>query len=81
MAYIRVCDYPFGSMHAYSKRFLQVLLMGIRMATYMVDARLPEIKFVTGEGSKNFEILLVNPNLPRSSIRWVSSTIFKFPKC
>ena len=48
-------------MHAYSKRFLQVLLVGIQMATYMVDTCLPKLEFPDREGSKNFEISLTGP--------------------
>ena len=48
-------------MHAYSKRFIQVLLVGIQMVTYMVDACLPKLEFLDGEGSKNSEISLTDP--------------------
>ena len=49
-------------MHAYSKRFLQVLLVGIQMATYLVDACLSKLEFLDEEGSKNSEISLIGPN-------------------
>ena len=48
-------------MHAYSKRFLQVLLVGIEMATYLFDVCLPKHEFLDGEGSKNYRISLACP--------------------
>ena len=49
-------------MHAYSKRFLQVLLVGIQMATYLFDTCLPKLEFLDGKDSKNYGISLTGPN-------------------
>ena len=56
-------------MHAYSKQFLQVLLVGIQMATYMVDACLSKLELFARKGSKNFEISLIGPNSHKIRIR------------
>ena len=45
-------------MHA-SKWFLQVLLVGIQMTTYLVDAYLPKLELFARKGSKNSGISLV----------------------
>ena len=49
-------------MHAYSKLFLQELLVGIQMVSYLVDACLLELEFIVGEGSKTSEIFFMGPN-------------------
>ena len=38
------------------------------MATYMVDACLPELEFLNGEGSKNSGIFLMGPNSHNNTI-------------
>ena len=55
-------------MHAYSKRFLQLLLMGIQMVTYMIDACLPELKFLAEQSYKNSKISLMGPNSHKSKV-------------
>ena len=55
-------------MHVYFKRFLQVLLMGIKMIIYMVDACLLELEFLAGEDSKKSKIFLMDPSSHKSKI-------------
>ena len=61
--------YWYDSMHAYSKRFLQVLLMEIQMTTYLVDACLPKLELFAEKGSKNYGISLIGPNSHKNRTR------------
>ena len=56
-------------MHAYSKRFLQVVLVGIQMATYLVDACLSKLESFAGKDSKNSRISLIGPNTHKNRIK------------
>ena len=55
-------------MHAYFKWFLPVLLVGIQMVTYMVDACLLKLEFLVGEGFKNSEFSFVGSNSHKSKV-------------
>ena len=56
-------------MHAYSKRFLQVVLVGIQKATYLVDECLSKLESFAGKDFENSRISLIGSNTHKNRIK------------